>query len=276
LLKLWGLATALVIAGVLLFDDVLGERAADPARSLAILGVRSEARPAEAAPRTDPAAEKAARAAVQFAGFGAGPAAQWRNPGFRQQRPVEVALDGVPVRGSADAPVQILTFSDFLCPSCRNFAAAFEQYARGATGPHVALYYRNYPLDSTCAAHLPRVMHPGACTVALGARCAHRLGRFWEYHDTVYFAPPTNPTQTDVVRIARQAGLDEASFQRCLASPEAAAELQADIAEARRLGVTGTPSIFINGRRLSSLREFADAVLWELEQAGIEVPPGSP
>ena len=184
----------------------------------------------------------------------------------------EVSVDGLPMKGDPGAPVKIVTFSDFLCPSCRRFALAFDQYAAGPTGPHVALYYRSYPLDSTCAAHLPSVMHPGACNVARGAACAHRLGSFWEYHDAVYRGPPNNPDVDDVVGIAVGAGLDGDAFEACLAEPESEAALQADIAEALGLGVTGTPTLFINGRRVPTLDEFADAVLWELEKAGISVP----
>lgn len=249
------LAAGLVAAAVLVINSGLGDRAEDSV-DLSILGVRS------AAPEGLPAA-------LPLRGAGLLP--QWRNPTFRQQRLQEVSLEGLPVKGDPDAPVKIVTFSDFLCPSCRRFALAFDQYVEGPTGPHVALYYRSYPLDSTCAAHLPRVMHPGACEVARGGVCANLLGNFWDYHDAVYLAPPSGPDVDDVVRIAVDAGLDEAAFRACLAEPQAEAALQADIAEAVGLGVTGTPTIFINGRRVPTLDEFADAVLWELEKAGISV-----
>ncbi len=249
------LAASLVAAAVLVINSGLGDRAEDSV-DLSILGVRS------AAPDDLPA---------ELPLRGAGLMPQWRNPTFRQQRLQEVSLEGAPVKGDTEAPVKIVTFSDFLCPSCRRFALAFDQYVEGPTGPHVALHYRNYPLDSTCASHLPRVMHPGACEVARGGVCANLLGGFWEYHDAIYIAPPNAPDVDDVVRIAVDAGLDEAAFRACLAEPRAEAALQSDIEEAVRLGVTGTPTIFINGRRVPTLDEFADAVLWELEKAGISV-----
>ena len=250
------LAAGLVAAAVLVINDGLSDRAATSV-DLSILGVRSAA-----------SEELPAELSLQ----GAGLLPQWRNPSFRQQRVQEVSLEGLPVKGDPGAPVKIVTFSDFLCPSCRRFALAFDQYAEGPTGPHVALYYRSYPLDSTCAAHLPSVMHPGACNVARGGTCANLLGGFWEYHNAVYRAPPNGPEVDDVVRIAAGAGLDEAAFRACMAEPQAEAALQSDIAEALRLGVTGTPTIYINGRKLPTLDEFADAVLWELEKAGISVP----
>ncbi len=254
-IRAFWLAACLVAAAVLVINTGLGDRA-ETSVDLSILGVRSAA--SEDVPRALP---------VQ----GAGVLPQWRNPSFQQQRVQEVSLDGLPVKGDSDAPVKIVTFSDFLCPSCRRFALAFDQYVEGPTGPHIALYYRSYPLDSTCSAHLPRVMHPGACEVARGGTCANLLGGFWEYHDAVYRAPPNGPDVDDVVRIAVGAGLDEAAFRACLAEPQAEAALQSDIAEAMRLGITGTPTLFINGRRLPTLDEFADAVLWELEKAGISV-----
>lgn len=261
----WVVASV-VAAAVLFFDRGLGARAESSDPDLSLLGVRS------AAPD--------ASSSVKAAGFLPAPGSaapvrppQWRVPPFQQQPVREIPLDGVPFRGAAGAPVRIVTFSDFLCPSCRRFALAFDQYAEGPTGPHVALYYRSYPLDDDCAEHLPRALHPGACEVARGAACAARQDRFWEYHDRVYLAPPVEPTADDVVRIAEVAGLDADEFRVCLDSPEADAAVAADIAEAMRLGVTGTPTIFINGRRVPGLDQFADAVLWELAEAGIEVPP---
>ena len=262
-LRAFWVAAGIMVVAVLVVNDGLSRRAAAPP-DLSILGVRSGAAPwADGWSSGMPV-------------LGAGVLPQWRNPTFRQQRLREVSVEGVPFRGDPEAPVQIVTFSDFLCPSCRRFALAFDQYAEGPTGPHVALYYRSFPLDRTCASHLPRVLHPGACTVARGAACAHRLGSFWEYHDIVYQAPPDGPSVADVTRIAERAGLDREAFEACFAEPETEAALQSDIAEAVRLGVTGTPSIFINGRQLPSLDEFADAVLWELEKAGIETPGPGP
>ena len=254
------LAASLVAAAVLVINSGLGDRA-ETSVDLSILGVRSAASdglPAELSLR------------------GAGLLTQWRNPTFRQQREQNVSLEGLPVKGDPQAPVKIVTFSDFLCPSCRRFALAFDQYVEGPTGPHVALHYRSYPLDSTCAAHMPRVLHPGACEMARGGICANLLGNFWDYHDAVYLAPPSGPDVDDVVEIAVDAGLDEAAFRACLAEPRAEEALQSDIAEGVRLGVTGTPTIFINGRRVPTLDEFADAVLWELEKAGINVSGDAP
>ncbi len=253
LVRAWGLTTGLIIVGVLVLNDGLSERAA--MGDLSILGVSSSAGP---------------DLEVRHAGLLPPSSSQWRNPTFRQQRPVEVSLEGAPVKGSADAPVKIVTFSDFLCPSCQNFARAYDRYVEGPTGPHVSLYYRNYPLD-VCAPQIGQPVHPGACTVSRGAICATRLDNFWAYHDAVYAAPPSNPSERDVTRIAEGAGLDGDAFAACLSEPETEAALQRDIGEAARLGVTGTPSIFINGRKLNSLNEFADAILWELEQAGIEL-----
>lgn len=255
------LAAGIVTAAVLVIDDGLRERGSGDTVDVSILGVRSAVLPGARAPEPQPLLQAA------------GGAPQWRNPSFRQSRVEEVRLDGAPRKGPDEAPVKIVTFSDFLCPSCRRFALAYDQYVEGPTGPHVELYYRNYPLDPTCAEHIPRMVHPGACEVALGAVCAQRLGSFWDYHDAVYRDPPLQPDRSDVTRIAAGVGLDREAFSECLDDPAAAAQLEGDIAEAVRLQVTGTPTIFINGRRLqSSLNEFADAVLWELEKAGIEVP----
>lgn len=261
----WVVASV-VAAAVLFFDRGLGVRAESSGPDLSLLGVRSAR---SAAPEEAPV--KAA-GFLPVSGAPVSPA-QWRVPPFQQQPVREIPLDGVPFRGAAGAPVEIVTFSDFLCPSCKRFALAFDQYAEGPFGSHLALYYRSYPLDNDCVEHLPRALHPGACEVARGAACAARQDRFWEYHDRVYLAPPVEPTADDVVRIAEVAGLDADEFRVCLDSPEAEAAVAADIAEAMRLGVRGTPTVFINGRRVPSLDQFDGAVRWELEKAGIEVSP---
>ena len=145
---------------------------------------------------------------------------------FEAETVHDLSLDGIPFKGPADAPVQVVEFSDFLCPYCRNLASAFSGYMPQSNG-QVAIYYKNYPLDQACNPGLSRTIHDGACELALGAVCANEQDKFWPYHDQVFAAPPQSPTNADVVRIATAAGLNGDQMQQCLESPAAKAKLAA-------------------------------------------------
>ena len=181
----------------------------------------------------------------------------------------ELALDGIPFKGPAGAPIQVVEFSDFLCPFCRNLAGAFSNYMP-QSGGKVAIFYKNYPLDQACNPGLSRTLHDGACEIALGAICAHEQGKFWPYHDQIFAQPPHNPSNDDIVRIAASAGLDGDRLRACLDSSDAAAKLEADIQEAKRLEVNSTPSVFINGKRLGQIGSFLQAIESEAKRLGVE------
>jgi predicted DsbA family dithiol-disulfide isomerase len=157
-------------------------------------------------------------------------------PAFR----AEVGVEGAPFRGPATAPVTIVEFSDFHCPSCKQVVSTLTQVL-SRYHETVRLIYRDFPIDG---------FHPQARKAAEAARCAHDQGKFWEYHDALFAnAPQAGPEQ--LKRYAQQVGLDFPSFERCLASGTHAATVQKSVEEAIRLGVTGTPAFFINGELLS-------------------------
>jgi protein-disulfide isomerase len=107
--------------------------------------------------------------------------------------------------------------------------------------------------------------------VALGGVCANEQGRFWEYHDRVFSAPPNNPQVKDVVAMAREAGLDAAALEACMANPASLKRLESEIAEGAQAQVQGTPTLFINGKKLPRLNDFVQTV--EREAARMGLPP---
>jgi protein-disulfide isomerase len=183
----------------------------------------------------------------------------------------EIELEGVPAKGPADAPVKVVEYSDFLCPFCRNLASGLTQFA-GQAGGRVVLYFKNYPLDQECNEDLPRSTHPGACQLALGAICAQYQGKFPAYHNRVFAAEGLqSPQAADVVRLAGEAGLNPAAMQGCLEDPQAKADLAAQIAEGRRLGIQATPTVYINGKKLPRINDFVAVVDREAQKKGF--PP---
>jgi protein-disulfide isomerase/uncharacterized membrane protein len=184
-----------------------------------------------------------------------------------------ISLDGVPFKGSQDARIKVVEYSDFLCPFCRAIAGGFRDFLPQAQG-RVSIHFKNYPLDKTCNPSLSQTVHPGACLLARGALCAGDQGRFWEYHDQVFSKPPQNPGRDTVLGIATAAGLDARRVGACMDAPATDSRLVAEIAEGQRLGVSSTPSIFINGKKLPRVNDFL--VMVEKESARLGLPALTP
>jgi protein-disulfide isomerase/uncharacterized membrane protein len=191
-----------------------------------------------------------------------------------EQAPVQsLKLDAVPFNGPVQAPIRVVEFSDFLCPYCRGIAGAFANYIPKSAG-RVVVYFKNYPLDQECNANIKPSVHPGACWVALGGLCAQDQGRFWPYHDKVFSTPLNKPEAKDVVKLATEVGLDGSRLDKCMRDPRTKARLSAEIAEGHGAGVEGTPTLYINGRRLPRINDFIQAV--DKEAARLGLPRANP
>jgi protein-disulfide isomerase len=124
---------------------------------------------------------------------------------------------------------------------------------------------------------MPLDMHKNAMGAHLAAVAAGKQGKFWEFHDRL-FANQEQLNLEAYKTYARELGLDVARFEKDLADPEVKKAVEADKAEARFLGVTGTPGFFVNGRFLGGARPFSDfakAIDAELARLNMPVPPGA-
>ena len=157
---------------------------------------------------------------------------------------VAVSDGGRPAKGPANAPVQIIEFSDFECPFCFRANPTVAQ-VMSTYGDRVRLVYR----------HLPLPNHPNARPAAEAAACANDQGRFWEYHDRL-FANQSKLSTPDLKQHAADLGLDTAKFNACVDSRRFQKDVDADMDAAQLLGVSGTPHFFINGRALSGAQPF--------------------
>lgn len=142
-------------------------------------------------------------------------------------------------KGRKDAPVTLVEFTDFHCPFCGRAVATLKDVMREYDGK-IRWVFRDFPIAS---------LHPRAPKAAEAARCAGEQGKFWEYHDLL-FEGQSQATIEDFKRSAEQLKLDPKSFGQCLDSGKHQAAVEADVQEGARLGVTGTPTFFINGRIL--------------------------
>lgn len=154
-----------------------------------------------------------------------------------------------PSKGPANAPVTIVEFTDFHCSHCREAEAVLNQVL--ATYP-VRLVHRDLPLDN---------VHPRAREAHEAARCADAQGRFWPYRELLFAG---EPKAGDALKTsARSANLDLAAYDRCIAGGSGRVAIEADLADAKRLGVKTTPTFFVNGRELegpATLEAFASAI----------------
>ncbi|MEK7404822.1 MAG: thioredoxin domain-containing protein [Acidobacteriota bacterium] len=160
---------------------------------------------------------------------------------------VQVAYDPARVKGDPNAPVTIVEFSDFQCAYCKNTQTTLKNILTKYNG-RVKLAYMDFPL---------REIHPLAQTAAEAARCAGEQGKFWEFHDAL-FADQSKLREADLAAHARALGLDEKSFQSCLASGKYKPKVEADLQEGSKAGVAGTPGFFINGVFLSGAQPQAE------------------
>ena len=149
---------------------------------------------------------------------------------------LQVAADE-PASGPAGAPVEIVMYSDFQCPFCAKVGGTIARLKQ-QYGERLRVVFRDFPLSS---------IHAQAEQAAVAARCAHEQGRFWEFHDRI-FAQPRDVTPARLEEHAAQVGLDPERFAACRANPRTQTIVSDNRASGERLGITGTPAFFINGR----------------------------
>jgi protein-disulfide isomerase len=151
---------------------------------------------------------------------------------------VDVSHD--PVLGPADAPVTIVEFSDFECPFCSRFARETAPALRRQYGDDIRWIFVNYPLQS---------IHPNAYEAALAGECAAEQERFWPFYDAL-FSGRYQLTRGDYARAAAEIGLDEPRFEACYENADPAAEVALDIEEGQKFYILGTPTFYVNGKRM--------------------------
>ncbi len=176
----------------------------------------------------------------------------------------EVARGSTTPLGDAHAPVQIVIFSDFECPFCKNVEGVIKE-VKNHYGDAVLVSFRDFPLP----------FHTNAWKAAEAARCADAQGRYADYRDSL-FADTSRIAPVDLLNRAGELGLDVVEFERCMEGGGMKAKIDADIADAGRLGVAGTPTVYINGRLVAGggrAEDYRRIIDDELHLKGVRVPP---
>ena len=159
---------------------------------------------------------------------------------------VDLDLAGHPAAGPQDAPITFVEFSDFECPFCRRTQPVIGRIEE-AYGDQIRFVYRQFPLTD---------IHPRAQKAAEASLCASDQGEFWTMHDAL-FAEPIELEVASLKFKAINLGLDTDTFGTCLDSGKYAEQVRADLRAGMAAGVTGTPTIYINGRPVGGAQEFA-------------------
>ena len=145
-----------------------------------------------------------------------------------------------PCIGPQKAPITIVEFSDFQCGYCARFVDATLVPLLEAYPDEIRFCYRDFPLDN---------IHPEARPAAEAAQCAFEQNKFWEFHNGL-FRNQTALSDDLYMELADKINLDINEFEKCYSSGRFRSRVNDDFNVGRDLGVTGTPTFFVNGRPL--------------------------
>lgn len=173
----------------------------------------------------------------------------------------DVITQDDPQIGTEDAPITIVEFADFMCSYC----AEASLVVRGLVAKYpneIRYIFRDFPIEE---------LHPGATQIHIAGECAKEQGKFWQFHDKV-FQSQENVTADNVKAYAAQVGLNISEFDSCTASGRYENEVAYDVNDGRKAGVFGTPTFFVNGRKIEGA---IPALAWEeLVQAVLAASEG--
>lgn len=164
---------------------------------------------------------------------------------------LNIALENAAVKGSATAPVTVVMFSDFQCSACAATHPVLQKVL-AEYGEKVRFAVKNYPLTT---------IHENALQAAIAAKAAQAQGKFFEYTEILY----RNQNALDVESLKKYAvetGLNPSQFALDLQSERFAAEVRKDMTDGKIYGVTGTPTVFVNGIkvRVNTADAFREAI----------------
>jgi len=155
----------------------------------------------------------------------------------------EVDLKEAYAYGAKNPPVTLVEFADYECPYCQKITPELKKLEK-EYGDRLAVVYKDFPLP----------MHHTSQKAAEAARCAGEQGKFWEYHDVLFYSKQLQVAELKAD--ARVLKLDGDRFDKCLDDGAEAAPVKKSLEEAEKLGLTGTPSFFVNGHFFSGAADY--------------------
>ncbi|MDO8617352.1 MAG: thioredoxin domain-containing protein [Candidatus Uhrbacteria bacterium] len=157
------------------------------------------------------------------------------NQKVTQQDIARLKTPDAPTFGNPKAKLTIVEFLDFDCPFCGAtfgpLREVMEKYS-----DRIQVVIRDFPIEE---------IHPRAFPAALAARCAHAQGKFWPYHDQLFFYQARHE-DVDFVRYAQMVGLNEKAFRACYEKQTYKEQVLQGLGDGLQVGVQGTPTFFFN------------------------------
>ncbi len=178
-------------------------------------------------------------------------------------------LAGAPFMGPEDARLTLVVFSDFQCPYCKRFAQASHEIVEKMDGD-LKLVFMNFQLHNECNDSVSRPMHPQACLAANAAMAANAQGKFWEMHDHI-FENSRNLTSEELVSFAQSQGMDGEKIRQAIENNEYKDVLNEQAKQLLPTGSRGTPTAFLNGRKMQARWDDVDSVVEFLKE---QLEPG--
>jgi predicted DsbA family dithiol-disulfide isomerase len=155
---------------------------------------------------------------------------------FANAKAFQFTFEDTPLLGNEQAPITLVEFADFECSYCVGMVPLLEKLVEESNG-EVRLFFKHFPLKS----------HPGSILASKAAEAAYMQGKFWEMYDFL-FANLDKQSMEDILKYAREIGLDLEKFKRDLEDKKILQRIEMDKMEGVRAGVTATPTLFIDGK----------------------------
>lgn len=194
------------------------------------------------------------------------------------ERMAQIDLQNRPFKGNPKAKVAIIEYSDFQCPFCKRAFESLDAQILKNYGDKVKFVYKHLPLTS---------IHPWALKAAIASACAYKINpdAFWGMHDRLFQNQGqinAENLRSKVEEFGKELALNTEKLLACVDKDESKALVDADMQEAQKLGISGTPQFLINGVMLRSgvvpfeeLKTYIDMALADAEKGSSEKKPSN-
>jgi protein-disulfide isomerase len=175
---------------------------------------------------------------------------------YRSNEVKTIDVSEAPMKGSPSAKITIVEFADYECPHCKRLQPVLRQI-EDEFHNDVKVYFKQYPLPQ----------HTNARLAAEAAVAANKQGKFWVYQDKLW-DKQDELSPAVIEKLAKESGLDVAKFRQDLASDAVKARVQKDREQGEALGLSATPTVYINGREYTDPKDTESFRAWIKEELG--------
>ncbi|MDH5717500.1 MAG: thioredoxin domain-containing protein [Spirochaetia bacterium] len=171
---------------------------------------------------------------------------------FQKETAANLDDSEAPKKGGANPAIFVSEFADYMCPHCKYVGGMLKEVVN-KHDENISVAYRHFPLDMECNPSIKRQLHQGACQLSYASVCAQKQGKFWDMHDLIYIKQDEwlkkGVRKEDLSDMAKAIRLNMNQFDACMAGDEPKKIVSKDITEALKLNITGTPAVYINGKK---------------------------